>query len=203
MKIFTLPTTSVAINFFLSQFHYSLGMTLYLMTKEKDEVDDDVLFSITDQIKHGIGNLVNENPELRIEFAKLYEVAGAKAVACSDHATSCSYLSSALSLLPLDHWNSHYELSLRFSISLAKSYYSCGDVVRSQCISQEVTRQCHSIEDKLPAYILLARSKFNCYLAVGVFSKLVFRSQMLVGQFLFLGKCFRKHISFATTFYHN
>ena len=178
-------------------------MALYLMTKEKGEVDGDVLFSIADQIKHGIGNLADENPELGIEFAKLYEVAGAKAVACSDHATSCSYLTSALSLLPPDHWKSHYDLSLRFSIALAKSYYSCGDVVKSQCISQEMTRECHSFEDKLPAYILLARSKYDCYLAVRVVAKIIFCSQMLVGQFLFLGKCFRKHTSFATTFYLN
>jgi len=173
------------------------------MTKEQEEVDDDVLFSIADQIKHGIGNLADENPKLRIDFAKLYEVAGAKAVACSDHATSCSYLTSALSLLPPDHWKSHYDLSLRFSISLAKSYYSCGNVAKSQCILQEMTRQCHTIEDKLPAHTLLARSKFNCYLAVRVFAKIVFCSHMLVVQFLFPGNCFRKHTFFATTSYLN
>ncbi len=134
-------------------------MTLYLMTKEKEEVDGDVLFSIADQIKHGIGYLGDENPELRIEFAKFYDMAGAKAVACSDHATSCSYLTSALSLLPSDHWKSHYDLSLRVSIALAKSCHSCGDVVKSQCISQEMIRQCHSFDDKLPAYTLLARGE--------------------------------------------
>ena len=165
-------------------------MALYLMTKEKGEVDGDVLFSIADQIKHGIGNLAAENPELGIEFAKFYEVAGAKAVACSDHATSCSYLTSALSLLPPDHWKSHYDLSLRFSIALAKSYYSCGDVVKSQCISQEMTRECHSFEDKLPAYILLARSKYNCYLAVRVFVKSSFAHKCWLVSSYFWGNVF-------------
>ena len=53
-------------------------MTLYLMTKEKGEVDGDVLFSIADQIKHGIGNLATENHTLRVGFAKLYELSGSK-----------------------------------------------------------------------------------------------------------------------------
>ncbi|KAL3811928.1 hypothetical protein ACHAXA_001575 [Cyclostephanos tholiformis] len=141
------------------QYHYKLGMSLYLMTKLKGDVADNVLFTIADQFKHGRGNLVDENPELGIEFAEFYELAGTKAVACSDHATSCSYLTSALSLLPPDHWKSHYDLSLRLSITLAKSCYSCGDVEKAQSILQGMTRQCHSIEDKLPAHALLAESK--------------------------------------------
>ena len=82
----------------------------------KGNVADNILFSIADQIKHGIGNLAEEKPELRIDIAILYELAGTKAVACSDHAASRSYLTYALSLLPIDHWKSHYDLSLQFSL---------------------------------------------------------------------------------------
>jgi predicted ATPase len=84
------------------------------MSKGNDK--DNILFSIADQIKHGIGNLAEEKPELRIDIAILYELAGTKAVACSDHAASRSYLTYALSLLPIDHWKSHYDLSLQFSL---------------------------------------------------------------------------------------
>jgi predicted ATPase len=135
-------------------------MSLFSITKGK--VADDMLFSIADQIKHGIGNLAaGEDPELRLDMAKLYGLAGSKAVACSDHAASCSYLENALLLLPTDHWKSDYELSLRFSLRLAESCYSCGDVERAQCILQDVTGHCHTIADKLPANSLLARSKYN------------------------------------------
>jgi len=117
-----------------------------------------MLFSIADQIKHDIGNLAaGEDPGLRIEVAKLYGLVASKAVAYSDHAASCSYLENALSLLSPDPWTSHYDLSLRFSLQLAESCYSCGDVERAQYILQQVTGHCHTIEDKLPAHSLLAR----------------------------------------------
>ena len=143
----------------LPQFHYSLGMSLY--SSAEGNVADDIIFSIADQIKHGLGNLADENPELRIDIAKLYELSGTKAVVCSDHAASISYLTCALSLLPTNHWKSHYDLSLRFSLRLAKSCYSCGDVEKAQCILQEMTGQCHSFEDKLPVNVLLAQSKYK------------------------------------------
>ena len=141
----------------MQKFHYSLGMSLYSMTKDK--VVDDVVFSIIDQIDHGIGNLEGENIEIRIDVAKLNELAGMKAATCSDHITSRSYLTFALSLLPTDHWKSHHDLSLRFSLRLAKSCYSCGDLEKAQCILGETLGQCHSIEDKLPGNELLARSE--------------------------------------------
>jgi predicted ATPase len=129
------------------------------MTKGKDT--DNVVFSIADQIKHGIGSLADENPELQIDIAKLYELSGTNAVACSDYGTSRSYLTYALSLLPTDHWKSHYNLSLQFSLRLAKSCYSCGDVEKAKCILQEMTDQCHSIEDKIPGNVLLANSEYH------------------------------------------
>jgi predicted ATPase len=120
---------------------------------------DDFIISIADQLKHGIDKIIDESPELRIGIAGINELAGMQAAACSDHVASRSYLTYALTLLPTDHWKSHYDLSLRFSLRLAKSCYSCGDVGRAQRILQEVTEQSHSIEDKIPAYALLARSK--------------------------------------------
>ena len=119
---------------------------------------DDIVFSIIDQIKHGIDNLKRGN-KLRIDVAKLDELACMKAATCSDHITSRSYLTFALSLLPADHWKSHYDLSLRFSLRLAKSCYSCGDVEKAQSILGETLVQCHSIQDKLPCNLLLARSE--------------------------------------------
>ncbi|KAL3764630.1 LOW QUALITY PROTEIN: hypothetical protein ACHAW5_001823 [Stephanodiscus triporus] len=129
-------------------------MSLYSATKGK--VMDDIIFSIIDQIKHGIDNLEDESIVLRIDIAKLNELAGMKAATCSDHVTSWSYLTFALSLLPNDHWKSHYDLSLRFSLRLAKSCYSCGDLEKAQCILAETLGQCHSLEDKLPGNALLA-----------------------------------------------
>lgn len=135
-------------------------MSLYSTTT--GNIADDILPTIADQIKHGIGNLADENPEVQIEIAELYYFAGMQSAASSDHAASRSYLTYALSLLPTDRWKSQYDLSLRFSLQLAKSCNSCGDIEKTQCILQEITEQCHhSIEDKLPALALLAASKYH------------------------------------------
>ena len=132
---------------------------MLLYSTAKGEVVDDILFSIADQIKQGIGFLAAENPELQIDIAKIYELASIKAVVCSDFVSSCSYLTHALSILPTDHWRSHYDLSRRFSIRLAKSHLSCGDVEKAHCCLQDMLEQCHSFEDKLPAHALIATSK--------------------------------------------
>ncbi len=134
-------------------------MSLYSMTKGNLNLVGDIVFSIADQIKHGIDKLDDESPELRIDISKLYELAGMQAAANSDHAASRSYLIYALTLLPTDHWKSHYDLSLRFSLRLAKSCYSCGDLEKAHSILGETMLQCHSLEDKLPGYALLARSE--------------------------------------------
>ena len=134
-------------------------MSLYSITKGR--VADYLIFCIADQIKHGIVNLADESTELQVDIAEFFELSGSKAVASSDHTASCSYLTSALSLLPSDHWKSHYDLSLRINLCLAKSCYSCGNIEKAQCILLEMTSQCHSIQDKLPAHALLATSKYN------------------------------------------
>ena len=130
-------------------------MALFSVTKGGDF--DDVIFDIADQINHGKEPI--QSPALRIDLIKLYEMAGVKAVDCSDYETSRSYLTIALSLLPTDHWESQYDLSLRLSFLWAKSAYSCADVEKAQDILQEILGKCRCIQDKLPSYFLLVTSE--------------------------------------------
>jgi predicted ATPase len=135
-------------------------MALY--STSKGIMTDDLLFSIADQIMHDIDNpAIGDNPELRIDIAKLYMLAGTKAADRSDFAASRSYSTYALSILPTDHWISHYDLSLRCSFRSAKSCYSCGDKDKAQCMLEELIGHCHSIEDKVPALSLVAKSEYN------------------------------------------
>ena len=134
-------------------------MSLYSTTKGKDV--DDIIFYIVDQIKHGIVNLEGETPEFRIDIAKLYAAAVLKAVASWDHVAANSYSKFALSLLPTNCWESHYDLNLWFSMQTSKSCYALGDVGKAQIILQEVIERCHSLKDKLPAYFLLALSRYH------------------------------------------
>eukprot|EP00584_Thalassiosira_punctigera_P010333 CAMPEP_0172526094 /NCGR_PEP_ID=MMETSP1067-20121228/1094_1 /TAXON_ID=265564 ORGANISM="Thalassiosira punctigera, Strain Tpunct2005C2" /NCGR_SAMPLE_ID=MMETSP1067 /ASSEMBLY_ACC=CAM_ASM_000444 /LENGTH=1314 /DNA_ID=CAMNT_0013309531 /DNA_START=85 /DNA_END=4029 /DNA_ORIENTATION=- len=136
-----------------NEFHYGLGMTLYLITNGSDV--DDIIFSIADQVKYGIDHSLVQSPELRLDLAKLNQMAGIKAAECSDHSTARSYLNVALSLLPTDHWKSHYDRSLRLCFLLAKSAYSCGDVEKAHVILKEILNNAHCLMDKLDAYHLV------------------------------------------------
>ena len=154
---------------------------MYSTTKGNLNLVGDIVFSIADQIKHGIDKLDDESPEFRIDIAKLYELAGMQAAANSDHAASRSYLTYAVALLPTDHWNSHYDSSLRFSLRMAKSCYSCGDLEKAHSILGETIVQCHSLDDKLHGYALLARSESSCMIYIFAHHA---RSRFLRGTFV-------------------
>lgn len=128
-------------------------MTLHLLTKGSDV--DDIIFSLADQINHGSCGESNQSSELRFDFANINELAGNKAVELSDFATARSYLSVALSLLPSDHWQSHYDRSLRVCFLLAKSCYSCGNAEKGYSIAQTIISEAHNLNDKLDAYYLV------------------------------------------------
>ena len=130
------------------------------MTRSESNIADEIIFSVADQINHGIDDYSSaQSPELRTDLARLYGMAGAKAVDRSDFVTARTYLNTALSLLPTGHWKSHYDLSLRLSFLLAQSANSCGDIEKANRALQEILSKCHSVEDKLPSYYLRAASK--------------------------------------------
>lgn len=171
-------------DFALLQFHYNIGMvslvasfvvllfiimcekltlintllllqTLYSMAKGQDM--DDIIFSIAWQVNHGINT--STSPELRLELAEVNEMAARKAYSKTDYTTACSSLSISWSLMPKDHWKSHYDQSLRTSLLWAKACYSCGDMEKAKAVLKEILRECHCLEDKLSAYYLLGTRK--------------------------------------------
>ena len=123
-------------------------MTLFTTTKGNDI--EDIVFSIADQINHDLDNV--RSPELRCDLAKLNEMAGIKAVRCSDYMTSRSYFNVALSLLPPDHWESHYDRSLRLYFLRAKSIYSSGDGTEASADLRRIISCARCLEDKLKSY---------------------------------------------------
>ena len=128
-------------------------MTLCSVTKGEDI--DDIVFSIVDQINHGIENSLPECQATRLDLVELYDVAGVKAMQLSDYGTARSYFNTALLLLPTDHWNICYALSLRLSFLFAKSAYSCGDVEKAYDALQTIVNEARHLSEKLDAYHLL------------------------------------------------
>lgn len=188
------------------QYHFRIGKSLYLANKGRDA--DEIILSIADQMMKGVCYLAHESLESQIDIAKLYYSSCMKAVDCSDYASSRSYLKIALSLLPIDCWETQYDLCHQITLRLAKSYYSCGDVEEARCLLKELMEHSRSIEDKMPVQALIVTSEyiiaatilevisFLSFVANFVASSLSFRPQFICPRGMFW-----KLIRFAMKYY--
>ena len=134
------------------QFHFDLGMQLYSVTDGQDLCD--TIFQIVNQINHGVPNLVQEQE--REDIAELNFKAGSRAMDFSDYEMAHSYLSTALSLLPPNHWSIHYEMSLRMYFVAANTAYTSGNNKKAFELLKSILGNGRCIEDKLDAYYLYA-----------------------------------------------
>ena len=104
------------------QFHHNIGMLLYYAT-DRDDLDD-IIFLLADQINHG----ENQDPELRMSTAKLNYHAASKAMRNSNIEAAEFYANAAIKLLPTDHWQTKYELSLQIFLVLGNAAYTNGHI---------------------------------------------------------------------------
>ena len=100
-----------------------------------------------------------KDKDLSMEIAELNLKAGEKAIDGCDHKTAYSYLDTALSLLPEDHWESHYDLSLRLNFLLARTAISTFKYVEAESIIRKLVEKARCLNDQLPSYQLLISSK--------------------------------------------
>ena len=138
------------------KFHYHLGKFLYSFCDSNDAAD--TIFFVASQINHGKKWIIKDK-DLRIGIAELNMKAGTKALDGCNHKTAYSYLRFALSLLPEDHWQRHYDLSLRLNLLTSSAANSC-------CLYNEAEQHLRTgltnarcLDDQLPFYLLHCQSK--------------------------------------------
>ena len=103
-----------------------------------------------------------DDEEVVIALAELNMRAGKQAMDGCDHKTAYSYLQAALSLLPSNHWERHYDLSLRLYFLVACAANSNLKADEAELILNKILENTRCIEDKLPSYFLLCQRK--CHL---------------------------------------
>jgi predicted ATPase len=103
-----------------------------------------------------------DDEEVVIALAELNMRAGKQAMDGCDHKTAYSYLQVALSLLPSNHWERHYDFSLRLHFLVASAANSNLKEEESELILNKILVKARCIEDKLPSYFLLCQRK--CHL---------------------------------------
>jgi len=143
------------------KFHYHLGKALYSFCDGKDV--GDTIFLIASQINHGKEWILRDK-DLSIGIAELNMKAGKKALDGCDHKTAYSYLGAALSLLPEDHWRSHYDLSLRLNFLTSSAANSCCQYDEAEQILRRGLTNARCLDDQLPSYLLLSQSECDALL---------------------------------------
>ena len=140
------------------KFHCHLGQLLYQFCDNNDDDAGDIILLTASQINHGREWIIKDK-ELSIGIAELNMKAGKKALDGCDHKTAYSYLMFAVSLLPEDHWDRHYYLSLRLNLLLAGAANSCCLFDEAEQLTRRGLSHARCLEDRLPSYIFLSQSK--------------------------------------------
>ena len=138
------------------KFHYHLGQVLYQFCDGNDV--GDIIFLTASQINHGKEWIIKDK-DLSIGIAVLNMKAGKKALDGCDHKTAYSYLRFAMSLLPEDHWESNYDLSLRLNFLMASATNSCCQYDEAEQILRKGLSNARCLDDQLPSYLLMSQSK--------------------------------------------
>lgn len=137
-----------------NQFHFEIGMALYETCVDKDAEDNDVLFTIVEQINYGGVSLLAEKSE-RISIAKLNYKAGLASMKSWNFVGALTYMKAAFSLLPDDSWSTHYDLSLNITYKLAEAAHPCGAIDIAQSALHKIDEKGKCLDDKLDAYNIL------------------------------------------------
>ena len=123
---------------------------------------------IATQINHGKESIPKDD-ELCLPIVKLNMSAGKMAIDSCRHKTAYAHLKVASSLLPNDHWESHYDMSLRLGFMMASAANSSCKYDDAENILRSILKEARCTKDKLPSYFLLSQSKciiLNCLLAL-------------------------------------
>ena len=118
----------------------------------------DTILVIAAQINHG-REFIRTDDELCLPIVKLNMSAGKMAIDSCRHKAAYSYLEVASSLLPIDHWESHYDISLRLGFMMASAANSSCKYDDAEMILRRILKEARCTKDKLPSYFLLSRSK--------------------------------------------
>ncbi len=128
--------------------HLHIGEIL-LRNTTADEVDNR-LFEIVNQLNQGKEHI--SVPAMKNELAELNLKAGRKAKINSAFQTSETNFEHGISLLPPDHWQTQYALSLALYSEACEAAYLNGDFIKMESAFESVNTHARTVTEKLKSY---------------------------------------------------
>ncbi len=148
--------------------HLQIGrLLLHNTPKEQQESG---IFAIVNQLNYGLELL--EEPDEREHLARLNLIAGCKAKNSTAYATAVEYLKVAMLLLPINAWQSSYDLSLAVYESAAEAEYLNTNFESSKSLVEIILKNAKSPLEKVRTYEIqiqsyTAQNKFIEAIATG------------------------------------
>ncbi|MBE9186887.1 AAA family ATPase [Microcoleus sp. LEGE 07076] len=143
--------------------HLKIGQLL-LQNTPPEKIEENI-FDIVNQLNVGI-EIISQHTE-KIELARLNLIAGRRAKSATAYESAVRYLRVAVQLLPVDSWDSQYELTLAIYESTAEAEYLNSNYEDSKKIIDIVLQQAQTLLDKVNAYEL----QFQSYNAQNILAK--------------------------------
>ncbi|NEO86965.1 MAG: AAA family ATPase [Spirulina sp. SIO3F2] len=149
--------------------HLKVGQLL-LNHAAADEPEKNI-FTIVNQLNMAIA-LIESAPE-RLHLARLNLLAGKKAKAATAYGAASAYLEQSLTLLPPEHWHSHYDLSLDCYSNAIESEYLNTQFAQANTLAEAVLANAQTTLDQVRIYelkiqMLVARLEMMAAMELGL-----------------------------------
>ncbi|NEU82186.1 AAA family ATPase [Nostoc sp. UIC 10630] len=148
--------------------HLQIGRLLLENTPLHQQ--EEGIFAIVNQFNYGLELL--EEPGERENLVRLNLIAGCKAKNSTAYATAVEYLKVAMLLLPINAWQSSYDLTLAIYESAAEAEYLNTNFESSKSLVKIILKNAKSPIEKVRTYEIqiqsyTAQNKFNEAIATG------------------------------------
>ena len=125
--------------------HLRVGQ--YLLENTPANKESQIIFEIVNHLNLGFDPVSSD--EKRIELAKLNLKAGRKAKDSAAYESALNYFQSGIKGLPVNTWNSNYEITLSLFIEAAEASYLSGCYDLMESFSSEVLKNARDLLDKV------------------------------------------------------
>ncbi|MBD2691354.1 ATP-binding sensor histidine kinase [Anabaena catenula] len=137
--------------------HLKIGNLLLNNTPE--QVRKEYIFEIVNQLNIGV-DLITAETE-RDELAQLNLIAAKKAKSATAYSATIKYLNTGIELLPVDSWNSHYDLTLSLYVEAVETAYLSTNFTLMEYWADIVLKNAKIVLDIVNVYVV----KIQAYIA--------------------------------------
>ncbi|MBD2691091.1 hybrid sensor histidine kinase/response regulator [Anabaena catenula] len=137
--------------------HLQIGRLLLAQNTPNQQESE--IFEIVNQFNKVIPIIREESEQLQI--AELNFKAGQRAKATSAYFSSFQYLATGIELLPKNHWQSYYNLSLKLYEKAAEAAYLSGNFQKTNELTDVISQQATNLLDQITTYEI----KLQAYVA--------------------------------------